>query len=167
MIILLAFAAATMPTCRLKNARYSLRTAPAVTAYFSKTRSHAKKPYDIAFATHFAGSGRTFWWIPVPPATNDLQHLESTTDIAAPNWHPWESGKQEQGALGELEYVFTDNNYTILDGVPEIEGLAPSHILLPRLGDAMWSDLFVSDGTREAAPKQFFDLTSCRADKGD
>lgn len=165
MLIMLTLAAASLATCRVESARYAMRTAPGITAYFKRVNSGPDWPNGLALATHFAATGRTYWWLPWNGGTDDLQNVSSTTDVTVAGWKP-PSPDGGPRPLGDLEYLATDAGYKVIDAVPERGDIAPAHILLTHLGDRVWHGPNVN--ARDSAPKQFFDLVACsRTARGD
>jgi len=165
MLILLA--AAAVLSCDVEHARYALRTAPAVTASFVDVDTHRSHgiddwPSHLAFRMRMAKTGRTYWFLPWPGGTDDLQHLASTTDVTAPNWKPPDPDGGPR-PLGDLDYIATDAQYAVIDDIPHRGEPAPAHILLPTLGDHLWHQSPIIE-PRDGAPKQFFDLVACTAD---
>lgn len=164
--MLVAFAAVVAAlSCNVEHARYSLRTAPDITASFRDvTTSRAAGSFDdwpshVAFRIHMGKTNRTYWFLPWPGGSDDLQHLASTTDVDAPSWKPPNPDNGPR-PLGDFDYIATDARYNIIDSIPHRGGFAPAHILIPRLGDALGHQ--VADlNPRDRAPKQFFDLVGC------
>jgi hypothetical protein len=158
-------AAASLPSCPVEQARYALRTAPDITASFKDVDTPIAAdgmddwPSHLAFRIHMAKTGRTYWFLPWPGGTDDLQHLASTTDVTAPNWKP-PNPSDGPRPLGDLDYIATDARYNVIDDIPHRGGMAPAHILLPRLGDSLWHQSPIVE-PRDGAPKQFFDLVAC------
>ena len=146
--------AAALAACPVEAARYTLRTAPDVTAHFVAVDSGRDWPAHVALAVEFAKSGRTYWFLPWGGGTDDRQNLASTTDVRLPGWRPPSSDGGPR-PIGDLEYVATDIAYRVIDETPRRGRAAPAHILIPSLGDRTWHSHF------DAAPKQFFDLTGC------
>ena len=142
-----------------------MRTAPEITARFQDVSTGRAAdgiddwPSHLAFRIHLARSGRSYWFLPWPGGTDDLQHLASTTDVDAPGWRP-PSPDGGPRPLGDIDYIATDAQYRVIDGIPQRGGIAPAHILLPNLGDHLWHQSPIVE-PRDAAPKQFFDLVSC------
>jgi hypothetical protein len=62
--------------------------------------------------------------------------------------------------LGDFDYIGTDARYDVIDDIPRRGGIAPAHILIPGLGDALWHQWPIVE-PRDGAPKQFFDLVTC------
>jgi hypothetical protein len=164
MILPLAAAVASL-ACTVEHAHYAMRTAPEIRANFRDVETAMGGdgiddwPSHLAFRIHMAKTNRTYWFLPSPGGTNDLQYLVSTTDVDASDWKPPnpDGGPRPLGAFG---YIATDAHYNVIDNIPRRNGPAPAHILLPELGDALWhqkAELVPRDG----APKQFFDLVAC------
>ena len=161
-----AFAAAVASlSCPLEHARYSMRTAPDITAGFQDVNTGRDPdgwddwPSHVAFRIHMGKTNRTYWFLPWPGGTDDQQHLASTTDVGARDWKPPNSDDGPR-PLGDFDYIATDARYNVIDSIPHQGGAAPAHILIPRLGDALWHQ--VRDlSPRDGAPKQFFDLVGC------
>lgn len=116
-------------------------------------------PSHVAFRVHMGKTNRTYWFLPWPGGTDDLQHLASTTDVDAPDWKP-PNPDDGPRPLGDFDYIATDAQYNVIDGIPHRGGSAPAHILIPRLGDALWHQV-AELNPRDGAPKQFFDLVHC------
>ena len=153
--------AAVTAHCPIERAHYSLRTAPAITASFRDVAPDAQDwPAHLAFGVTDAKSGRTFWFLPWPGGTDDLQNLASTKDVTAPGWRP-PSPDDGPRPLGDLQLVITDAAYSVIDDIPRAGGVAPAHILVPELGDRLWHGVMNGDFVRVVAPKQFFDLVRC------
>jgi hypothetical protein len=158
-------AAASLQSCPVEQAHYVLRTAPDITASFKDVDTPIAAdgiddwPSHLAFRIHMARSNRTYWFLPWPGGTDDLQNLESTTDITAPGWKPpnLDDGPRP---LGDFDYIGTDAGYNVIDDIPHRGGIAPAHILIPGLGDALWHQTPMVK-PRDGAPKQFFDLVAC------
>lgn len=164
MVIALEVAIAIF-SCTVERARYSMRTAPDITATFRdvKTAKAADGiddwPSHLAFRIHTAKTNRTYWFLPSPGGTNDLQYLVSTTAVDATDWKPPNPDGGPR-PLGDFDYIATDAHYNVIDDIPHRGGIAPAHILIPLLGDALWhQDPEVNP--RDGAPKQFFDLVAC------
>lgn len=158
MIIALAAAVAAL-SCDVEHARYVLRTAPDITATFRDVDTPIDWPSQLAFRLHFARTNRTYWFLPWPGGTDDLQNLASTTDVEAPNWQP-PNPDDGPRPLGDFDYIATDAQYNVIDDIPHRGRPAPAHILIPGLGDALWHQSPMLD-RRDGAPKQFFDLVAC------
>lgn len=160
MIGLLALAAAsTMTRCPAENARYLLRHAPEVSAYFRKVDSGPDWPSGLALAIHFKKSGHTFWWLPWNGGTDNLQNVASTTDVTAPNWRP-PSPDGGPRPYGNMEYLGLNAQYDIINNIPRQGKPAPAHMLLASAGSAEFDH-----GAGNSVPdtKQFFDIVSCSA----
>ncbi|HEX5262085.1 MAG TPA: hypothetical protein VFW13_01060 [Phenylobacterium sp.] len=153
-MLLALFAAASLAACRVDHARYVLRTAPEVTAEFRPVGASREWPSGLALKVHFAKSGRSYWFLPWDGGTSDLQHLASTTDVAASGWRP-PSPDGGPRPIGDIDYIATDASYRVIDATPRPGGPAPAHLLFPNLGDATWHSNY------DGAPKQFFDLVGC------
>lgn len=165
MLIALATAASGL-SCSVEHAQYALRTAPGITARFQDVDTAPSYdgmddwPSHLAFRIHIAKTHRTYWFLPWPGGTDDLQNLASTTDVTAPGWKPPNPDGGPR-PLGDLAYIATDARYEVIDDIPRRGGIAPAHILLPRLGDALWHQSSPDAEPRDGAPKQFFDLVAC------
>jgi len=164
MFIALAVAASAL-SCNVEQAHYTLRTAPDITATFRALKPRAGSvgaddwPSHLALSIHLAKTNRTYWFLPEPDGTAHLQHFASTTDVTAPDWKPPSSDGGPR-PLGEIDYVATDANYKVIDAVPRLGDLAPTHILFAGLGEALWYR--TPWDRRDGAPKQFFDLAACK-----
>jgi hypothetical protein len=164
MVIALAAAVASL-SCTVEHARYSLRTAPDITASFRDVNTARAAngwddwPSHVAFRVHMGRTNRTYWFLPWSGGTDGQQHLASTTDVDAPDWKPPDPDGGPR-PLGDFDYVATDARYSVLESIPHRGGIAPAHILIPRLGDALWHQV-KSLNPRHGAPRQFFDLLSC------
>ena len=164
MVIALAAAVASF-SCNVEHARYSMRTAQDITATFRAVNTARDAngidywPSHLAFRIHMGKTNRTYWFLPWPGGTDDQQNLASTTDVDAPDWKP---PKPDDGPrpLGDFDYIATDAQYNVIDSIPRRGGVAPAHILIPRLGDGLWHQVRELN-PRDGAPKQFFDLVSC------
>lgn len=156
---LLALALSSVLQCRVEDARYALRTKPAVSAYFKPVESGADWPSGLVLVTHFGDTGHDYWWLPWNGGTDDLQNVASTTDVDAPGWRP-PSPDGGPRPLGNMEYIATNAHYDVIDSTPKRGGTAPAHILLSHLGDGAWHGGVYAQ--RDSAPKQFFDVVSCR-----
>ncbi|HEY4031926.1 MAG TPA: hypothetical protein VGM25_16390 [Caulobacteraceae bacterium] len=157
MALLVAAAALAALACPVENAGYTLRTAPGITARFRDVDSGRDWPSGLALGIHSATTNRTYWFLPWDGGTDDLQNLASTTDVDAKDWKP-PSPDGGPRPLGDLEYVEVDQGYGVIDAIPHRNAPAPAHILIPGLGAAL---RYGSVDSRDGAPKQFFDLTSC------
>ena len=142
-----------------------MRRAPEITATFRDVGTSGAAngsddwPSDVAFRIHMGKTSRTYWFLPWPGGTDDQQHLASTTDVDAPGWKP-PNPDDGPRPLGDLDYIATDAQYNVIDYIPRSGGPAPAHILIPRLGDALWHQI-AHLNPRDGAPKQFFDLVGC------
>src|SRR3954454_10322165 len=166
MVIGLAAAIASL-SCTVERAHYSMRTAPDITASFRDVNTARAAngwddwPSHVAFRIHMGKTNRTYWFLPWPGGTDDLQNLASTTDVEAPDWKP-PSPDGGPRPLGDFNYIATDARYNVIDSIPHRGGKAPAHILIPRLGDALRHPV-AARNPRDRAPKQFFDLVGCSA----
>lgn len=164
MLFVLAAAVASL-SCTVEQARYSMRTAPDITASFRDVNTKRAAggiddwPSHLAFRIHMAKTNRTYWFLPAPGGTNDLQYLVSTTDLDAPGWKPPNPDGGPR-PLGDFDYIATDADYNVIDHIPLRGGPAPAHILVPELGDRLWHQSPIIE-PRDGAPKQFFDLVEC------
>jgi hypothetical protein len=164
MLLALAAAVASL-SCTVERARYSMRTAPDITASFRDVDTAKAAngwddwPSHVAFRIHIGKTNRTYWFLPWPGGTNDLQNLASTTDVDAPDWKPPNPDGGPR-PLGDFDYIATDAQYNVIDDIPRRGGIAPAHILIPGLGDSLWHQS-ADPSRREGAPKQFFDLVGC------
>jgi len=152
MIGLLAFAAVTVASCTVEQAQYVQRHNPGVTAYFRPIDSGLDWPSRIALAVHYAGSGKTFWWLPWNGGSNALQNVASTEDVTVEGWQP-PSPDGGPRPYGNRQYIGTDATYKLINHVPKRGEAAPAHMLFPDSG-----------GSRDTAflNRQFFDLVGCR-----
>ena len=153
-MLLPLLAGASLAACPVDHARYVLRTAPDVTVGFQRAAASAEWPNGMALKVHFAKSGRSYWFLPWDGGTSDLQHLASTTDVAAPDWRP-PSPDGGPRPIGDVDYIAMDASYRVIDAPPRPGDPAPAHLLFPNLGDATWHANY------DRAPKQFFDLVGC------
>lgn len=64
MLMLLSLAAASVSPCRIDDADDTLRGATRIDAYFRHVDGGPDWPGRLALATHFADTGRTYWWLP-------------------------------------------------------------------------------------------------------
>jgi len=159
MFTALAFAAALSQPCKVEDARYALRSAPAFTADFKDVDSGADWNAGVALHIHSANTGKDFWFLPGDGGSSGLLRMVSTEPVDAPGWRP-PSPDGGPRPLGDFDYIPTDASYNILDALPERGGEAPTHFLLLELSDALWHNVL---GPRESASKQFFDLVRCGA----
>ncbi len=142
-----------------------MRTAPSITASFRNVNTAKAAsgwddwPSHLAFRVHMGKTNRTYWFLPWPGGADDLQHLASTTDVDAPDWKPPNPDGGPR-PLGDFDYIATDAQYNVIDSIPHRGDTAPAHILIPRLGDALWHQV-AELNPRDGAPKQFFDLVAC------
>jgi hypothetical protein len=156
-LMLLALAAVALAQCPVEKARYALRTEPDVTAYFRDVESGREWPGGIALATHFKGTGRTYWWLPWYGGADGARHVASTTDVRSPGWQP-PSPDGGPRPRGDLDLIATNANYTVLTTLPARGGIAPAHFMLLQLSDVMWHQ---AGEQRDSAVRQFFDLVDC------
>ncbi len=156
--MLITLAAAAL-ACGIEHARYSLRTAPDVSAQFLAVESRPDWPGGLAFRIHMRRTRRDYWFLPWGGGTDDRQHLASTLDVRTPGWAPPspDGGPRPQG---DVDYIAVDAAYTVLTNLPKHGDRAPAHILLPNLGDALWRQPALLE-PRDGAPRQFFDLIGC------
>ncbi|KRG46809.1 hypothetical protein ARC20_04515 [Stenotrophomonas panacihumi] len=151
---LLALAVAACPP---ERAHYTLRDDPRVTARFLPVAATSDWPSGLALRLHFAGSGREVDFLPFGGGSAARQHLASTGPVTSTQWQlPSPDGPRP---LGDVEYIGADASYRLLDEIPRRGGDAPVHFLLPDLREALWYR--EEAGRREAAARQFFDLTGC------
>lgn len=153
MITSLLLAATSPGQCMTENAHYALRHAPDVTAYFRRVDSGPEWPGGLALVVQSKASGRTSWWLPWNGGSDNLQHLASTTDISAPGWRPPNPDGGPR-PFGDRDYLGTDRDYSVIDGVPRVGQPAPAHMLVPDAGSSQ-DPVFTA--------KQFFDLVGCSA----
>ena len=153
--------AASLANCRVENAHYVLRTDPGTTATFHALKPRPQTigmndwPSHLALSIHLRRTNRTYWFLPEPDGTARLQHFASTPDITVPGWKP--GGPRP---LREIDYIATDATYRVIDDVPHLGEIAPAHMLFADLGQALWYR--TPPDRRDGAPKQFFDLVSCK-----
>jgi hypothetical protein len=157
--LLAAFAAAPVPTCRIDDAHYALRTQPSVTADFRDAETGPDWPGGLVLRLHVGASGRTYWWVPWHSGSSDGEHLASTTDATAPGWRPPHPDNGPR-PLGDVDFMATDSAYNLWNRIPVRGGPAPAHFVIPNLRDALW---YRAPGdARDGTARQFFDLVSCR-----
>jgi hypothetical protein len=159
MVPLFLIALVSSSHCAIEDARYQLRTAPQITASFQDIESGADWPAHLALQLHIGATGRYYWFLPWNGGTDGRAHLASTTNVKSTSWRAPSPDAADQRPIGDIDYIGTDASYTVLEGVPKQKGIAPSHMLLPNLGDALWH--LASPDRRDSAPNQFFDLVSC------
>ena len=164
MFVALALAA-SLANCRVEHAHYSLRNAPGITADFRAVGVTDRRsptddwPSHLALGIRLTKTNRTYWFLPEPDGTAHLQHFASTTDVTAPGWKPPNPDGGPR-PLGEIDYIATDANYRVIDAVPRLGDIAPAHMLFADLGEVLWYR--TPSNRRDGAPKQFFDLVSCK-----
>jgi len=151
--------AAALSTCKVEHARYTLRTAPSVTAGFVAVKSGPDWPSRVAYWIDLGRTGRKIWYVPWEGGTDGRHNLASTTPVDAPGWTP-PSPDGGPRPMGNTQYIGTNAAYGVIDHMPNRGEPAPAHILLPELDDALrhpadWK------ARRESVPTQFFDLTGC------
>jgi hypothetical protein len=145
--------------CSVENATYRLRSAPAITATFLDIDGGQDWPSHLALRVRIGASGRDYWFLPWNGGTDGLAHLASTTDVRSAHWKAPSPDAANERPIGDIDYIGTDASYRVLEGVPVRSGIAPSHMMMPNLGDALWHR--TDPSKRDGAPKQFFDLVSC------
>lgn len=149
---------ATVAACPAEKAVYALRTEPTVSARFVPVGTNQDWQAGVALRLDFHGKRQ--WFLPALGGTNGEAYMDRTPDPGTPGWKlPDPDGAW--GRLGDFQYLGFDARYTVLPGVPKAGEPAPAHILLPTLDDALRHP---RDGAeRDSIPRQFFDLTACRA----
>lgn len=160
MLALLLAAAASL-SCPVEQAHYVMRATPGVTADFRPIDSGADWPSGLAFRLHIGASGRSYWFLPWGGGSDGRQNLASTIDVDMPGWRP-PSPDGGPRPVGDVAYIATDTTYHLIDRIPHRGDIAPAHILLPDLRDALWYR--TPPDRRDSTPRQFFDLTACRRD---
>lgn len=147
---------AAVTACPIDQARYALRTAPRVTAAFSKVDSGPDWPAGLAFSID--AHGRRYWFLPWNGGTDGRQNVASTLDPTQPGWTPPNPDGGPR-PLGNFEYLGFDASYRLLSAAPRRGEQAPSHILLPHLDDGLRHP--PTGVERDSIPRQFFDLVAC------
>lgn len=144
--------------CPVERAQYVLRTAPQYTARFIVVDSGRDWPSGLALQVQSEVTHTTYWFLPWNGGSDGRQHLASTTNVKESGWMPPNPDGGPR-PLGDLDFFGLDASYRVLDSVPRAHQGAPSHMLVPALGETLWHR---SGGTRERPPTQFFDLLACR-----
>src|SRR3569833_1194366 len=98
-------APAAQPVCRIEDARYQQRFAPAITARFQDVNSGRDWPAHVALLIHVGTTNRSYWWLPFNGGTNGEQNLASTTDVTAPGWTVPSPDDGRQRPLGDVSYL--------------------------------------------------------------
>lgn len=150
---------AALATCRVEQARYTLRIDPSVTGGFVPVESGRDWPSRVAFWINLGSVGRRIWYIPWEGGTDGRHNLASTTPVDEAGWTP-PSPDGGPRPMGNTQYIGTDAAYRVIDHVPGRGEMAPAHILLPELDDALRHPANVK-ASRTSVPTQFFDLTGC------
>ncbi len=148
---------AAVTACPVDQARYALRTEPAVTAGFLRVESSRDWPSGLALGIQV--HGRRHWFLPFPGGTDGAQNLASTLDPTVSGWTPPNPDGGPR-PLGNFQYLGFDATYRLLPSIPHSGGAAPVHILLPTLDDALRHP--TGDQPRDSIPRQMFDLVACR-----
>jgi hypothetical protein len=158
--MLLAVAAASQIACPVLDARYSLRETPSVTAWFQPRQPTAELPSPVSLMVHSDQTGATYTF--VPTAFGNVVGVRDRLVLAP-------TRDQPQSAVDRLEPIFKRTDfYFVARGdysfyasfAPDRTTEAPAHILIPGLPELMWYGDF---NNRQAVPRAFFDLASCRA----
>jgi len=154
-------AAAGGPACRIEDARYRQRFAPAITARFQDVNSGPDWPSHVALLIHVATTNHSYWWLPWAGGSNGEQNLASTTDVTAPGWTAPSADDGRQRPLGNVNYLAMNAAYDVLQDMPIRGGPAPAHFFIHDLREALWYR--TPPDRRDGAARQFFDLVGCTA----
>ena len=146
----------SIANCPVEQARYALRTEPAVVARFMLVESGPDWPQGLALRLDF--HGRREWFLPWNGGTDGRQNISSILDPTRSGWKP-PSPDGGPRPLGDLEYVGLDETYLLLEAAPKRGEKAPAHFLLPHLDDVLRHPS--GDKPRDSIPRQFFDLLAC------
>ena len=153
MPLVLALAAAAA-TCPIEQARYALRTQPAVTAVFRDVNSGNDWPSQLALGVRGGGLRRTWWFVPWEGGTDGASHLASTTDVEAPGWRPPDPDGGPR-PHGDFVFIATDARYDLLHDGVRAGGPAPAHMFIYNLSDVVWHTEYTPFAM------EFFDRIAC------